>query len=420
MRKVFGLIFLVSIITITMIFIFSRLTSSGGGHYEKSCDTDADCEQGKRCEFDPDYNKKICTTGKYCSMEPGNLTECSTDKDCLTCINDPAYTCVVVDADHPYKIKQGDNIINIPDSNQGKGWCLLPFKPSIKCNSLTSDTILTEGTDSSGKIEYQWSCLCKFPDLVTQYPGGDCDIEVACGVHAGLGSLYVPDGSTTACNVDDDCAGKNICYKDDNKCYKDWNTDKDVDPTKGICICNKGLKYIGTDQYKMCLPDGCAPHGKSDGQGGCICDKPAGQQGYLACPNEISNMDMKHQCKDSPACLPDPCWPGGTADQTGIGCNCGDGYIPTFTPGSPTQYTCTKACGPTVCGTRGKCIVTGTGIDKKEECTGCVCPYTNEGDQTNMCNVNNGKFQKGSACHNRPEECCSGICEWDISDYVCK
>jgi hypothetical protein len=407
---------LASAIAITMIIILG-LPSSSGSEYKKSCDTDADCQQGT-CKFDPDYNKKVCTNGTYCSIQPDNLKECSTDNDCITCINEPAYGCVVVDALNPYNIKQGNNIIKLPDSKPGKGWCLPPFKHSVHCNSLTADTILTETLDSKGNVVYQWSCLCKFPDLVTQSPGQDCNIEVACGAHENIGSLYVPDGSTTDCKVDTDCTkeGDEICYED--KCYKNWATDKDVDPTKGICKCPPGLKYVGTEQNKMCLYDGCAPHGQTDDRG-CICDKPAGQQGYLACPNEILNTDMKNQCKGSPTCLPDPCWPGGTADPE-IGCKCIDGYIREFTPGSAMQWTCKKACEPSVCGPRGTCIVTGTGIDKKEECTGCVCPYTNEGDPTKMCAVNDNRQRKGSLC-DKDIECCSNDCsfDWWASEHFC-
>lgn len=416
MRKVFGLIFFASVIVITMIVIIG-LPSSRGGDYKKSCDSDSDCPQGT-CKFDPDYNKKVCTSGKVCYTSPDKLLECTTDKDCSVCINEPAYACVVVDDQHPYKIKQGNKIINLPNSKPGKGWCLPPFKPSVHCNSLTADTILTEVKDSSGKMEYQWSCLCKFPDLVTQSPGQDCNIEVACGAHENIGTLYVPDGSTTECKFDTDCVKEKgeICYG--GKCFKNWATDKDVDPTKGICKCPVNMKYIGTEQNKMCVSNECAPHGKPNGQGGCTCEKIPGQQGYLACPREILNTTIKNQCKYSPTCLPDPCYPGGTADPKS-GCICGDGYVREFTPGSPTQWTCKKACDPSVCGVRGTCIVTGTGINKKEQCTNCVCPYTNDGDDTKMCGTFSDKLPKGEECGGSDSQCCSGHCSYRFFDYVC-
>lgn len=407
MSKVFGLIIGVSVTIIILIVSFNS-TSSGGGNYKKSCDTDADCPNGI-CKYDPDYNKKVCTSGKYCSTNPDQLLECDPNgKDCNGCINEPAYACVVVDTEHPYNIKEGDKVVKLPNSKPGKGWCLPPFAPSVHCNPLTADTIMTETQDSKGNIEYQWSCLCKFPDLITKSPGGDCNIEVACGAHEGIGYLYVPDGTTTACKVDTDCTKEtgNICYGE--KCYKNWNTEKDTDPTKGICKCNSGLKYIGTDQNKMCVSDGCAPHGTDDGKGGCICDKPAGEQGYLGCPNEVKNQDMYNQCKDSPTCLPDPCWPGGTADPS-IGCKCKDGYIRVFTPGSAMLYTCKKACDPSVCGVRGTCAVVGTAPDLKESCTACNCPWSNDGDKTNMCATLTQRYLSGTPCVFNGD-CCSNNC----------
>jgi hypothetical protein len=416
MRKVFGIIIVIAVSAIAIIIIFNLFSTSG--EYQKSCNTDADCTRGT-CKFDPDYNKKICTSGKVCSTISTNLLECDpsgANNDCNVCINEPAYACVVVDDLHPYKVKEGTKVVSLPNSKPGKGWCLLPFKPSVKCSSLTSDTILTESIDAKGDVVYEWTCLCKFPNLVTKTTGGDCNIEVACGAHENIGSLFVPDGGTVACTGNSDCVKDEICHA--GMCYKNWATDKDVDPTKGICKCPANMKYIGTDQNKLCVSDGCAPNGKSDGNVGCICNKPAGGQGYLACPGEVLNPTMKNQCRDSATCLPDPCYPGGTASMTD-GCVCKDGYIREFTPGSATQWVCKKACEPSVCGSRGNCVVVGTGRDKKETCTGCNCPYTNVGDDSNMCGGFNGKLPNGNTCEG-DKQCCNGDCSFHIFNYVCK
>ena len=126
---------------------------------------------------------------------------------------------------------------------------------------------------------------------------------------------------------------------------------------------------------------------------------------------------MKNQCESSPTCLPDPCWPGGTADMTN-GCICKDGWIKEFTPGSAMQNTCRQGCLPAVCGDRGTCKIIGTGNDKKETCTDCNCPWSNDGDDTNMCGTLTRRYVSGTPCF-FDGECCSNNCYVTLGGELC-
>lgn len=375
-----------SIITVILVLHFS----SPSGSFKKSCSSDDDCSDGGKCIYDPDYNKKICTSGKYCNiLDTDNLLECTPGKsDCDICINQPAYTCVVVDKDNPYKVRKGNKDINLPDSNPGKGWCLPPFKSSNKCNPMTADTVLEQTVDSEGNTIYEWSCLCKYPDLVTKSQGGDCDVVVACGEHIENGG---------------------VLYTEDNT---RWNKDKNTDPRKGSCKCPTGEKYIGTSTYKECVSDSCAPNGHIGEDRKCVCNP-----GWISCPDQVSNENISKYCNPSMSiCIPDPCYPGGEYNkQTGCTCKHPD-YIRVANEDSPTSAKCRKACPSSVCDDRGTCKVT---TDPKtneptEVCYDCNCPYTNVGDTDKLCSVDSGKEpRKGNSC-DKPSDCCSGKCKYQF------
>jgi len=414
------IIFIIAIPVIIIFFIII-INLSSSKQYKDECNSDADCPKNERCQFNPDYNKKLCSSGHTCFITPNSsLLECDAsdiDNSCNICNNQPAYKCVVVNDNHPYKVNTGyGTFTSLKNSNPGKGWCLPPLQTSITCNPLTSDTILTETFDEEGHVVYNWSCYCKYPQLVTKSINGtDCDVEVACDYQNSGNQLYVPDGSSISCQSDDQCnptisSDPKICYEE--SCYKKWIVDKDTDPTTGICKCKSPQHYIGTKTNKYCVKDGCAPNGHSDGDGNCICDN-----NYIECPGDkIFNESVKNQCSaNNHICIPDPCV-NGTADKD-LGCLCNDGYIRERDYSSPTLYICKKSCiDPNFCEDRGKCTVTGdkkSGTDK-EVCEQCKCPWESSDD--NRCSNSSGKYVAGTECNTDicREVCCSGQFQKDF------
>ena len=395
--------------------------------YKGECTSNADCQGNETCQFNIDYNKKLCSSGHTCFITPdSSLLECDAsdiDNSCNVCNNQPAYKCVVVNNDHPYKIKVDDNtFISLKNSNPGKGWCLPPLQTSSKCSPLTSDTVLTE----TGHDVYNWSCLCKYPELVTKSTdSGDCDQQVACGYESTGVDLYVPDGSSTTCSNSIPCnstaSEPKICYRE--SCYKKWSVDKDTDPTTGICNCLNGTTYIGTTTNKFCISDNCSPHGKTDSTDPegkkCVCDT-----GYIECPGEyIKDTILNQKCTTigHSTCIKDPC--GNGQANKDYGCACDDGYVREYDEDSPTLYTCKLECNnPNFCGDRGTCSVVGTGYDKYEECQ-CICPWTYSDDK--RCTNNSGKIATGDQCNanydpnQNCKDCCNGTYSGDTWYAVC-
>ena len=354
---------------------------------------------------------------------------------------------------NPYNWKQGDNIINVPESLANKGWCLPDVKQqTTSCNQFTSDTILVENEDK----KYEWGCHCTIQNLFDQSnPSENCNVEKACGYESGLGELYViknPDtGNNWQCTKTEDCSqagadslccvvdttgtGSGNCGDDvsgeQKYCHVPWLSQQDSEPRYGRCKCDSGLTYYGysnDDVYtKDCVTDSCQPYGIKSGDT-CICNV-----GYINCPEDIPDSGLKTNCTSNPRCIPDPCAPLGQYDKSSKTCNCNgiDTSGINFDSSSPTGERCIDLCannGP--CGERGTCRVTGTGANKVASCT-CSCPWCNYGDPgcpanpnpsktDTVCSGNTRKGKRSEPCYG-DDECCPPLhCTGGIlSDNTC-
>lgn len=397
--------FLIIIIPLFVIILIMIINFTLYKPYKDSCEKNSDCNTniGETCQFDPDYNKKMCLNGKYCLFIPDTeLLECdlSNINSCDICNNQPSYKCVEVTADNPYKINQGGQTIEIKHSNVNKGWCLPPIEENNKCNPFTSDTVLTETSEGN----YKWSCNCKYPNLVQQSSiGENCNNVVACNVSQNFGNLYIKTDKT--CTDNNDCADDNEkCYTD-KFCYKLWDIDQNQDPTNGICICTDGKTY--SDFNKLCISSDCSPNGKDDpyNKKQCICN-----DGFISCPGDkILNPTIKNICdvSNTPTCINDPCGPNGKADISN-GCKCDTGYVKYSVPSSETNWKCKKGCDDySFCADRGTCYVDET---QTEKCK-CECPYSNKDNDDVTCSALTG-LKKDWPCevdgdYNNCNTCCN-------------
>jgi hypothetical protein len=342
--------------------------------------------------------------------------------------------CIITlqDNPNPYFWQQGKNILNIPESQQGKGWCLPDVSGSISCNRFTADSILIQNPDDPKS--YRWGCYCKNPaNIDHNTPGGDCTVVKLCGENEGdkgFGRLLVPLNKN--CENDKDCdltKNERCCWNSENSegcgnvvsgekgyCYGEWKNNQDTDPYDGVCDCNSGLTYYhwGDPSYygKVCQTDSCLPGGIKQGST-CNC-----QSGYIKCPEDISRENhpqLFNSCQQNPLCLKDPCLPGKYNVNTKM-CDCD--YSPNAAPYLSTDsiifYKCKDLCedkGP--CGISGDCWTWGEGIKKQAGCKNCQCPWFDSPDSKGPC-INTGKQQSGTGCTSN-SQCCSGNCQLKYS-----
>lgn len=455
-------VFIVSIITI----VIFRLTRSKDVIFTSVCDNSSDCSNGYYCTENPDSQKNVCqpSNKQYCYVQPSTkLLECTPGKDdCKSCANTINFSCIVVDKDHPYTWKKGNDVVKVPDSPEGKGWCLPKVKDKY-CNPLTSEYILID----SGNNAYEWGCLCKYPNLITNAsPGEDCSIVLACNENVSdpklHGELVVP--LETKCSTDKDCKSGDKCLplrvsgscdtdKNNMVCHTSWSKNPDiqktVDPLLGQCTCPNQDDYqcvkTGADSYQMnCVPDPCYPYTKTSGDyckpqpGTCLgnntpdfcCRCPPG---YLRCPEDITsnNPVLCDYCMNHPTCIPDPCSPG-HYDPQSQSCVCpGDTWCPLDDPQSPVGQICRNVCeqnGP--CGNRGDCylpkdkdgnkICLMTGKERTPaKCCNCKLPNINTPTDP-YCDTEITCQPNSSACIS-DSDCCSQDCSGNhFFGYYCR
>lgn len=421
------------------------------------CDNDKDCPQGYKCINNPELeNKKQCFPSKaeFCSLQPDKLKECDPNNpnSCNDCLNEPSFSCIVVDDKHPYVWRQGDKTINVPNSPPSKGWCLPDVKTDNYCNPYTSDYVLIETSPE----RYEWGCLCKYPNLFTSTePGGDCNVVRACGQEDNdKNNLFVPNINKKECKTDNDCENDEKCLtiRDPPPCgttstkkvchtmwSKDQQTQHNINPLSGQCVCDVGLKYqcleTGENVYKMnCIPDSCGVFGSTTDCepifGNCVqtpatscCNCP---KGYIKCPEDIpaTNTAVCVTCLNQPKCIPDPCAPLGHFDRDTQRCVCtAPNSAPQADEDSAVGEICVDLCrdnGPCGSGgqTRGSCYVKDDGSGRLEaKCCSCVSPYGQ--DPTGLCvdTAGNGLV---TYC-NSQADCETGKCTWirSMSKNVC-
>jgi len=459
MRFVFIIFFLLLAVTIVIIFLHSRNSNK----LSQFCSSDSDCPSGYLCKPNPEMqNKKQCVKANqvYCPISPvTELVKCRLDATgyCSdTCLNVPKFSCVQVDADNPYTWKQGNQNINLPNSPTNYGWCLPDItNKDITCNEFTSDYVLEQVGDN----QYQWGCYCRYPNLFDHGagPGSDCTSVRACGNMNPVpqGSLYVPKPYTgpngfRSCTTDSMCDPGDVCRGAEspapcgylgptggyNKlpqdctspesncvCHTQWlNIPDKIDPLSGQCICNSGLDFQCTvhasDSFSFnCVTNqNCYPYQEDPNSGNCgaKCHRQGDQcvcclcpPGYIRCPDDITtNQSLQEYCMlNGATCIPDPCNtaqngpPNGHWDPAG-GCICATGYIAVDDTNSAVGAVCLDPCNSAInpCGNRGSCFVQ----NGQAQCTNCVAPYTNEGDNTCSCSGEDPGLGVGNGA-----ECCS-------------
>jgi len=258
--------------------------------------------------------------------------------------------------------------------------------------------------------------------------------------------------STSKHIITTDCKDSNNCV-----CHTEWAGEYTLDsnPLDGQCVCNKlndkQLDYQcvvrSQDYFEMnCVKgycgsvEGSSPTKKictTPGETGCCdpqkcfhpdpndpsqcmcCDCP---DGYIQCPDQIAsgNEGLILYCQETgPMCVKDPCAtpqvPGGY--WNGQNCECGKGHVAIEDENSAVGQICGDPCaGNGPCGNRGTCYFPDDGQTVQDaRCCDCVCPYTNENDDTCTCSntsKNSGgnvKIGSGGECW-WDNDCCSGDC----------
>ena len=405
---------LVALLIGTLVITFIVILAIPRKHVLKdTCTTDSDCGIHNKCIFSPDDNRRVCVEDSTidCDIQK-SLTECdlSDNTSCSKCIQQPPFRCLVVDKDHPYNWKQGDDVVKIPDSKPGKGWCLPPVVDKNRCNSATSNAILVDKGD-----QYEWECLCNDSTVVGQdKPGGDCNVVTGCGYIPGYGNVYVP--VETTCSSDTDCSKDDYkipgdtdwspyCGNPDgspskgkgttNQCWVPWGSEAGhkINPSEyGMCQCKKGYKplrqKIGDNRYELqCVTDTCAPGKKSTTDDSCDCP-----EGFIKCPEDVQG-GYKEQCANEPQCMTDPCAPNGHWDQQQGICVCtGATFTSRGFQANAVGAICEDVCivgGKDLCSPRGTCILNPTSgkLSGKSGgagyCVDCKAPFTQ--DPSHMC-----------------------------------
>ncbi len=359
--------------------------------------------------------------GKECPILPFNsLIKCTSDKDCSKCAGATlGYRCYNVNENNPYKYTDTDGTTyNMPDGQ----YCLPQKVETEKCNLYTGIPILTK----KGENEYAWACQCINNNWFDSPPGGDCTNEVLCGYQSGLGELVCPPG-VSAC-----------------KEGESWLTNKNWDPSIGICKCKAGYAPINTvdstgRHIKTCSKDPCAPIGHLQSPpvyGGNICGKPRATstctgakfeknsdgtyKSWIRCPEDIADASVRQACAVYPKYFPDPCNPYGYYDTALCKCICNKKYSRQQPSNNIVGSECDNPClTENQCGGRGTCYVTDKGLAR---CKDCVPPWR-QNPPLNTCD--RGCTSKGYKCGN-DDDCCLNLkCKWQFSPgpeslYVCK
>ena len=375
---------------------------------------------------------------------------------------------------NPFVWRQGDQMLTLPNSKPGKGWCLPAVKPT-PCNNFTSDSILVEtrlDEASDGEKFYEWECLCSNDDMFTKAGfGGDCILEKACGAPTG-GKLLVSDYKKT-CNAADGCpdgqrccapgdvegecctAGDSACanvkYTGQKYCFEDWEKQKALNPAGGRCDCAAGLTYTTTgsgssDYRKLCVSDPCSAPGcvgcSSTSAGSCQCGP-----GFLVChwdskqSKNLGNTPDSYAetyCKDNPRCLVAPC-----GDPMQCTANIGEpGTLGTCVVKDPSGtwgllpadnalgVTCVDYCSNGgigySCSGRGDCTVVRDGSSfPQQQCKNCTGDTGDKGNcmkttytqslapAPQYCLQELIKFGDYCDPNSGNSSCCSGVCGYE-------
>jgi hypothetical protein len=317
---------------------------------------------------------KICPV----SYQSENMQQCKTDADCSHCVNS---TCVDTETNETLFSVDGEKSTKLPTGS----FCI-PKKidDTVPCNKFTGLQVLTK---IPAMKKFLWRCHCKNPNIVSNKGvWGDCTHVTACG----KGNLVCPPNGIFG------------------KCLPDqiWTQESDWDPSLGVCLCPKGLKFVeGRNGQKLCVNDNCFPGIEIANR--CVCNQTRRQ-------NENGEWISDVPSASGQSCVPDPCNPNGYFENGR--CICNPKSVPKKDESVVGGWTCESPCGTTEknnpCGNRGKCVV-DVNYPNNYRCF--QCKYPNFQDENQLC-LNIVK-PSGSRC-NHNSECETGFCSPLLGPYV--
>lgn len=372
---------------------------SKGSHYQEKCTVDDDCSKGYKCIFSRDMNHNICV--------PSNDKECNISKDitqmqscdptdnnsCNMCINQPAFSCVVVGK---LELKTGgtgykDGICSTTTTGSGTGM-ILNIKTSdgvVKDvsiietgNNYTKNetiTILSVGSDNLATLKfsenpYSWKkgtdiinvpeslenkgwCL---PDVkqttsCNQFTSDTILVEkedkkYEWGCHCTIQNLFDQLSPLSDCNLE-------------KACGHDSESGELYVVGKNRSSCTKNSDCIGSDADSLC----CLVDTTGTETGNCddaisgdkYCHVPwLSQQnsdpryGRCECRKGLTYYGTNYNNIYTKSCVSDSCSPGTKSNEGGT-CTCPVGYIncPEDIPDSILKTSCANnpKCIPDPC-----------------------------------------------------------------------
>lgn len=176
--------------------------------------------------------------------------------------------------------------------------CIPKLRGSGECNSQTGNWTLVQKEDRA-----YVTCVCKFPHLITQqYEGGNCDMDIACGIHGHLEA----DLKTCRCDYGYAPAYTEIfgpsCRKmtpyEQNRQMSGPYREDETDASSGIF----GDNYIGTNRLKRpCSFDALSGRPlkftRFEPDVGCLCDPRYGNFGVtIDHPDYLKNIPGYNAC----------------------------------------------------------------------------------------------------------------------------
>lgn len=411
------------------------------------------------------------------ALKSGTILTVKPSKDQANQVNNQEEICTIQLTDDItfYKFNAGPKVVvNVPESEDGFGWCLPNFseQDSQVCNTATSDYALFENIDGS----YYWGCVCKYPEWMTHRGNSRND---TCTRNLGCKNLYVPPPDAKRCRKSDECDTGKCCTLSSRDgtclapgetandkvhyCMTEWTLDSQNDPILGACVCDTGFlpAYLNSSVIsKTCIQDSCNQGGGKYNPNTETCDCPSGSVSCDVVGSKATIQDNDCTINALPnasnhgICIPDPCGPGGisiTLDDGTHTCSCKTPCVdedcssckPPCVPTTPDGtgksngcvctgnmdyyksvndnrvyggIACQKVCEPNFCGNRGTCQFET--VKKTETCVNCNCPYCNPRDANCDVDKDAQKLCMGIRTDKGPNgstcignsDCCSNSC----------
>lgn len=361
------------------------------------CDTNAQCNVDKKCEIDPQTNKKSCgkkPLGAACE-QPAECesSSCANGVCCGTACEGACQSC-----------NQVGNIgkclavaAGVPDPRQ-----LCAPSPvdgcglTGKCNGIGACAKYSNGTvcraascsaselTPAGSCDGNGSCLTVKPVSCAPFvcSANECGVKCTADTECTTGTSCV-NGScglrppVAACTLDSQCASgfcaDGVCCDSACKGACEYCASPSA---KGKCI---SVPAGTEDPRHMCAPTpaiGCGTNGKCDGKNACEMHPPGTECKAKSCSPETNKETFSRQCDGKGSCLetkadrscaPFTC----SGSSCGISCSRSDECTP---PNTCASSACGKLAQGQACGTdSSKCA---SGFCAQGVCCLSVCTET--------------------------------------------